>query len=211
MLINDLGIIIKELWITHPTDRYSTFLAKFISKYKFKNVLEIGTGTGIVSICLAKNGSKVTATDIDKKIIDLAQENAKLNNVKIKLIVSDLYENVKGRYDCIVFSIPYILSKKRYNYINFLYDKFMPEVIESRLTYMIDNSIIGRLISRDRWNKLKYLLKSSKDYLNKNRFIYLVVFKSDIKIIKRFDNIAYSIIEFPFVTSQCIVKISYKN
>ena len=211
MFINELGIKIKESWITHPIDRYSVFLARFISKHSFKKVLEIGTGTGIVSICLAKKGSEVTATDIDKKIIDLAQENAKLNNVKINFIVSDLYKNVNGIYDCIIFSIPYILSSKRYNYVNFLYDKFIPGIIESRLTDIIDGSILGRLMSKDRWNKLKYFLKYSKDHLNKNSFIYLVIFKSDIRIIKILSNMTYKMIEFPFITSQRIIEISYKN
>ena len=60
-------------------------------------VLEIGTGTGIVAISLALNGSKVTATDINSKAIDLATNNAKKNNVSIEFLVGNQFEPISNR------------------------------------------------------------------------------------------------------------------
>jgi len=61
-------------------------------------VLEIGVGSGIISVMLAiliKN-IKIIAVDINEKALKLAQKNAKKHNVldKIEFRLSNLYENV---------------------------------------------------------------------------------------------------------------------
>ena len=72
-------------------------------------VLEIGTGTGIVAISLALNGSKVTATDINSKAIDLATNNAKKNNVSIEFLLGNQFEPISNRkFDNIVCNPPYL-------------------------------------------------------------------------------------------------------
>ncbi|MDY6985717.1 MAG: HemK2/MTQ2 family protein methyltransferase [Candidatus Thermoplasmatota archaeon] len=75
-----------------------------------EKVLELGTGTGIIAIYCAKRGSEVIATDINEKALALAEENARLNGVdgRIKLVESNLFENVKGRFETIVFNPPYL-------------------------------------------------------------------------------------------------------
>ncbi len=75
-----------------------------------EKVLELGTGTGIIAIYCAKRGSEVIATDINEKALALAEENARLNGVdkKIKFVESNLFENVKGRFETIVFNPPYL-------------------------------------------------------------------------------------------------------
>jgi release factor glutamine methyltransferase len=71
-----------------------------------KLVLEIGTGAGAVAIHCTKLGSHVTATDINDKSLKLAKNNA--GNLKIKLIKSDLFENISGEFDTILFNPPYL-------------------------------------------------------------------------------------------------------
>ena len=61
-------------------------------------VLEIGTGSGIISVMLALliENIKIIAIDINEKAIELAKENAKKHGVedKIEFRLSNLYENV---------------------------------------------------------------------------------------------------------------------
>ncbi|MGC8630678.1 MAG: HemK2/MTQ2 family protein methyltransferase [Thermoplasmata archaeon] len=71
-----------------------------------KSVLEIGTGAGEVAMHCAKLGSKVTATDINGNSLKLAKSNA--GNLKIKFIKSDLFENISGKFDTILFNPPYL-------------------------------------------------------------------------------------------------------
>lgn len=85
---------------------------KYINKY-FKgniNVLDIGTGSGCISIALKKenNNLNITATDISKKALKVAKNNAKLNNVDISFINTNLYDNINDKFDVIISNPPYI-------------------------------------------------------------------------------------------------------
>ncbi|MEM5814683.1 MAG: Rossmann-like fold-containing protein, partial [Candidatus Aenigmatarchaeota archaeon] len=83
-------------------------LAEAAEKIKGKDVLEMGCGCGVISLILAKNGNTVTAVDIDQKAVDATIENAMNNRLKLKVIKSDLFRNVKGRFDYILFNFPYL-------------------------------------------------------------------------------------------------------
>lgn len=73
------------------------------------DVLEIGTGTGLVSICASLKCSSVTSTDINPYAIKCAEANIKLNNRdNITVIKSDLFDNINGKYDLILFNTPYL-------------------------------------------------------------------------------------------------------
>ena len=84
-----------------------------IAKNENKNIkiLDIGTGSGAIAISLAKylENVKVTATDISKEALKIAQRNAKESQVEIDFIESDLFENLKNQqFDIIVSNPPYI-------------------------------------------------------------------------------------------------------
>lgn len=73
-------------------------------------VLDIGTGTGILALVAAKNASKVTATDVNPKALELAGRNARNNEIEnIEFIPSDLFAKLSNeRFDLIVFNPPYL-------------------------------------------------------------------------------------------------------
>ena len=85
---------------------------KLIDKY-FKGkikILDIGTGSGCISIALKKENSNldITSTDISKKALKVAKNNAKDNNVDIKFINTNLYDGINDKFDCIISNPPYI-------------------------------------------------------------------------------------------------------
>ncbi|VVB60123.1 putative S-adenosylmethionine-dependent methyltransferase [uncultured archaeon] len=62
-----------------------------------KNVLEIGTGSGIIALVLAKKAKHVLAVDINPEAVKCAKENAEQNKIKnAEFHKSDLFANVKG-------------------------------------------------------------------------------------------------------------------
>ena len=66
-----------------------------------KSLLDVGTGSGILSIFAKKRGcSSVRGVDIDSISIENALENAKLNRVDITFEVADAYE-LSGEYDIV--------------------------------------------------------------------------------------------------------------
>jgi release factor glutamine methyltransferase len=75
-----------------------------------KSILEIGTGSGCLAIALKKHlpKSKLTASDISEKALQIARKNATLNKTDITYIHSDLWENISERFDLIVSNPPYI-------------------------------------------------------------------------------------------------------
>lgn len=71
------------------------------------SVLDIGTGTGILSIGAAKLGaSRVVAVDIDPKAAEIAQQNVNINHVDDKVSVMNLdIINLDGTFDMIVANL----------------------------------------------------------------------------------------------------------
>ena len=73
------------------------------------NILDLGTGSGCIAISLAKMlDGNVTAVDISRDALDLAKENAKLNNVDINFKKHDMTKRINGKYDIIISNPPYI-------------------------------------------------------------------------------------------------------
>jgi release factor glutamine methyltransferase len=90
------------------------------------SILDIGTGSGCVSISLAKNNKdySVSALDVSKSALDLAEYNALSNKVNINFINADILDyNSDIKYDLIVSNPPYVrnLEKKKMqnNVLNF--------------------------------------------------------------------------------------------
>ncbi len=70
---------------------------------KNKKVLDMGSGSGIQAKRASVSGAKsVLAVDINKKAI------VQLKNQKIQAIQSDLFNNVSGKFDLIIFNPPYL-------------------------------------------------------------------------------------------------------
>ena len=73
-------------------------------------VLDMCTGSGCILISILKNVVNVEGFgyDISKQAINVAKENAKLNNVTAYFERSDLFEEVTDVFDVIVSNPPYI-------------------------------------------------------------------------------------------------------
>lgn len=76
------------------------------------SVLEIGTGSGAISVAIASELEKVriVATDIVEDAITLARKNALNNDVtsRIDFLCGNLFEHVSGKFDIIITNPPYI-------------------------------------------------------------------------------------------------------
>ena len=77
---------------------------------KGKKLLDMGTGTGLLAIIASKKGATVTAADIDKESLEIAEKNAENNKAVVSFVHSDLFQNINGKFDIIVFNPPYLPS-----------------------------------------------------------------------------------------------------
>ncbi len=89
----------------------SRMLGHAVERYAFGRMLDLGTGTGIQGIIGAKKGCRVTFADINPDAVECAKENAKQNRVKGNFVVSDLFSNIRGKFNTISFDPPYLASK----------------------------------------------------------------------------------------------------
>lgn len=101
------------------------------------SVLDVGTGSGAIAITIAKEtGAEVTAVDISEKALEIAKQNAKINNAKVSFLESDLFSGIQDlKVDFIVSNPPYIESAE--------IDRLMPEVREFEPILALDGGESG--------------------------------------------------------------------
>jgi len=79
-------------------------------------VLEIGTGCGMLSVLAAHRAERVVATDINPYAAKCAKLNVKMHGVseKIDILIGDLFSPIKENYtfNMILFNAPYLPDEK---------------------------------------------------------------------------------------------------
>lgn len=78
-------------------------------------VLDMGTGCGVNAILAAARGAQVVAVDVNAKAIAAARANAERNGVadRVQVRHSDVFSDVDGAFDLIVFDPPFRWFKPR--------------------------------------------------------------------------------------------------
>ncbi|WP_461867098.1 HemK2/MTQ2 family protein methyltransferase [Thermococcus sp.] len=89
-------------------------LAENLAVRKGDIALDMGTGTGIIALLMAQKAEYVLGVDINPIAVRLARENAELNGImNVDFRLSDLFENIDGKFDLITFNAPYLPGKPK--------------------------------------------------------------------------------------------------
>ena len=174
---------------------------EYIKKSKkdsFK-ILDLCTGSGIIAITLKKEivekYTEIVASDISKKALSIAIENANNNNANITFIKSDLFDNISGKFDLIISNPPYISYKDKITIKDNVlkYDPhlalfaeedgiyFYRKIIENAVHYLSKDGVIFFEIGYDQKEKIFELGKNNnfittvyKDINNRDRIAKLI-------------------------------------
>lgn len=116
-------------------------------------VLDMCTGSGCIIISILHHGKDLEgyASDISRHAINVAKENAKLNQVAVSFETGDLFDHIKGKYDIIVSNPPYIRTDE--------ISKLMPEVQNFEPFDALDGKEDGLFFYRR-------IVEQAGDYLN---------------------------------------------
>jgi len=84
-------------------------LAENLAVSEGDTALDVGTGTGLIALLMARKASFVLGVDINPLSVEFAKENARLNGItNVEFRLSDLFENVREKFDVITFNAPYL-------------------------------------------------------------------------------------------------------
>lgn len=111
-------IVNKSVLIPRPETE--ELVEWIINDYKglTPEIIDIGTGSGCIPVSLAKNlpGSLLTGVDISLEALEVAQENALLNDVKVKFLSLDILDNhfpEFSPFNVIVSNPPYVTVQQK--------------------------------------------------------------------------------------------------
>lgn len=147
------------------------------------DILDLCSGSGAIGISIAKSikNSKIILSDISKKALQIAKRNCIKNNVnnEIKIIYSDLFENINGKFDVIVSNPPYIksdviktLDKEVQNEPKIALDggkdglKIYKRIIKDAYKYLKPDGYLALEIGYDQKAAVIKLIKSTGRYTN---------------------------------------------
>ncbi len=92
------------------------------------DVLDFGCGYGPIGIYINKmTKANVDMIDINKRALNLAQKNAKLNNVIVNIFESDIYKSINKKYNFIITNPPIRVGKKMLYNILFEAEKHLKD------------------------------------------------------------------------------------
>lgn len=131
-------------------------LAKNLDIERKDEVLEIGTGTGLIAVYTAQRTKNVVATDINKHAIKCALKNTISNKTyNLELRHGDLFEPITNeKFDLILFNTPYLPTSE-------------DEKLDGNLNAAFDGGLDGREV-------IDKFIGDVKDYLKEEGRVQLV-------------------------------------
>lgn len=138
---------------------------------KKDKILDIGCGSGAISLALADNlrKSQIYGIDISKEAINLSKRNKeKLNLKNVKFYESDIFSNVKEKnFDIIVSNPPYI-------------DDADMKTLEKELSFEPQNALYG---GKDGLFFYREIIENSLDYLSEKGVMAFEIGYNQMEII----------------------------
>ena len=137
------------------------------------NVLDFGCGYGPIGIFVKKMfDTNVDMIDINKRSIELAKKNSKLNNVETNIFESDIYSEVTKKYDFIISNPPIRVG-----------NEILYKILFEARDYLNNNGELWIVINKNQGAKtvMKNLEKIYKvELMKKNKGFYIIKAKNQL-------------------------------
>lgn len=194
----EIKVIIKP-GVFHPGLFISTkILLNFVNDLNLANFsfLELGAGSGIISILAAKKGALVCASDISRTATENIKLNAEMNSVKINVIESDLFKTIPLQdFDIIIINPPYYQKDpeteeeyawfcgSNHEYFTNLFDSLPSYINSNSKVYIILSEVcnISEIKSIGESNGFTWKIEMQKNVWGEKNFIFSLNYKTTPK------------------------------
>ena len=150
------------------------------------NILDLCTGSGAIAVSLDRIlrenrvDAKICASDISKQALKIARKNSENNNANVKIIESDLFENIEyKKFDIIVSNPPYIRTDEIKNLSDQVKEEpyialdggidglhFYRKIINEAKGYIKNNGYLCLEIGYNQMESVLGIFKENKEYKN---------------------------------------------
>ena len=97
----DKRVLIPRFETEYLVDKTIKYASNIFNKTI--NIIDLGTGSGCIAIALKKNlDANITALDVSSDALEVAKQNAILNNTDITFVNQSMTEPLKNNYDIII-------------------------------------------------------------------------------------------------------------
>ena len=104
----DPSIVLEVDPGVYPPAEDTFLLLSAMTVGKGERALEMGCGSGLLALHMAKAGAEVAAVDVDERAVANTLRNAASNGLRLTVLRSDLFAEVEGEFDLLVFNPPYL-------------------------------------------------------------------------------------------------------
>ena len=114
--LEDKGLKIIQAWDSYRFSVDSILLLNFIRLKNYENVIDLGTGSGIIPLLLfaKRKGLSIYGIEIQKDLADMARRSVELNKLQNDItIIQEDFRNLKNifknqQFDIVVSNPPYL-------------------------------------------------------------------------------------------------------
>jgi release factor glutamine methyltransferase len=161
------------------------------------HILDVGTGSGVIALSLAKHfpEAEIVATDVSDDALELARENAERLGLseRVRFLKANLLNDVEGTFDVVIANLPYISTQDRQSlgrevlhdpemalFAGQRGDELVRELIEQAPAWLSPGGLLGLEVGIGQAAELTELLREKKyhdiesknDYSGVSRFLF---------------------------------------
>lgn len=155
---------------------------------KNKSFLELGCGSGIISLLAAKKGANVVASDINETALKFLKNNALKNNLFVTTLYSNLFDAIENStFDYIIINPPYYPKQPKnikeqawfcgehFDYFEKLFQQ-LSTIVSFKNCYMIlsQDCEINKIKSIARKNGMNLNIVFETNIFSEKNFIFII-------------------------------------